>query len=256
MNYFDAIILGFIQGVTEFLPISSSGHLLIVSNLLGISFDGVIFEVIVHFATLFSLIFFFRIKIFDLLKKIFIQSNYKLLINYIIAILPIGVIGILFKSNIEKIFNNHELVGYFLIFTGIILFFSQRFKKNTNNSINFRNSITIGFFQILALMPGISRSGITISIAMMLGIKPKDAANFSFLVAIPIILGSSIISINDVQHLNLNSFEVQFLIISFISSFFFGTLTLKLLYNIINANIFHYFGYYCIFVGIISLMFI
>jgi len=256
MNYFDSIILGFVQGVTEFLPISSSGHLLIVSNLLGISFDGVFFEVIVHFGTLFSLMFFFRIKIFDLLRKIFFQFHYKLLNNYIIAILPICFFGILFKSNIEKIFNNLEFVGFFLIFNGIVLFFSQKFRKNTNNSINFKNSLIIGFFQILALMPGISRSGLTISIAIMLGIKPKDAANFSFIVAIPIILGSSIISINDIQYLNLSSFEIQFLIISFIFSFIFGILSLKILYNIINSNIFHYFGYYCIIIGIISLIFI
>ena len=256
MNYFDAIILGFVQGITEFLPISSSGHLLIVSNLLGINFKGIVFEVIVHFGTLFSLIFFFRYKIFVLLRKIFIQFDLKSLNNYIIAILPIGIFGVLFKSNIEKIFNNHELVGFFLIFTGFILFFSQKFKKNIKSTINFKNSLKIGLFQILALMPGISRSGITISIGMMLGIKPKEAANFSFLISIPIILGSSIISINDIQYLNLSVFEIQFLIISFISSFIFGTLSLKILYNIINANIFHYFGYYCIIIGIISLIFI
>jgi len=256
VNYFDAIILGFVQGITEFLPISSSGHLLIVSNLLGINFKGIVFEVIVHFGTLFSLIFFFRYKIFVLLRKIFIQFDLKSLNNYIIAILPIGIFGVLFKSNIEKIFNNHELVGFFLIFTGFILFFSQKFKKNIKSTINFKNSLKIGLFQILALMPGISRSGITISIGMMLGIKPKEAANFSFLISIPIILGSSIISINDIQYLNLSVFEIQFLIISFISSFIFGTLSLKILYNIINANIFHYFGYYCIIIGIISLIFI
>ena len=254
MNYFDAILLGFVQGVTEFLPISSSGHLILISNLLGINFKGVVFEIILHCGTLLSLMFFFNKKIYQLSLDTFIKKDIKYLTFLITGIIPVAIIGLIFKSDIEKIFDNSNLVGFFLMLTGLILLLSKWFKRKKTINLNYSTSIIIGFFQILALMPGISRSGMTISSAIIFGIKPKEAANFSFLMSIPIILGSMFISINDIQGLDLNYFEKNFLIISFISSFVFGLLSLKILYNLLNTKFFYYFGYYCILIGFISII--
>ena len=250
MSYFNAIVLGFVQGVTEFLPISSSGHLILFSNFIGVDFEGVALEIILHCGTLLSLLFFFNKKIYQISIDIFLKRKIKYLTFLIIGILPVCLVGLMFKSYIEKIFDNISLVGIFLLITGLTLLFSNLFKRKKIIKMNFLISLIIGLIQVLALLPGISRSGMTISSAIFLGIKPKEAANFSFLMSIPIIFGSMLISIKDIQSLNSNNFELNFLIISFFSSFVFGIISLKVLYNLLNTKFFHYFGYYCIFIGI------
>ena len=254
MNYFNAIVLGFVQGLTEFLPISSSGHLILFSNFIGVHFEGIVLEIILHCGTLLSLLFFFNKKIYQIGIDIFFNKKIKYLFFLIIGIFPVCVVGLIFKSFIEKIFDNVTFVGIFLLITGLTLLFSNFFKRKKTIKMNFFTSLIIGFFQVLALLPGISRSGMTISSAIFLGIKPKEAANFSFLMSIPIIFGSMLISIKDIQNFNSNNFELNFLIISFFSSFIFGIISLKVLYNLINTKFFHYFGYYCILIGIFSII--
>ena len=189
MTFIEAIILGVTQGLTEFLPISSSGHLVIMQHFLQIQINGNEFEVLVHLGTLGSIIVVFFHDLQALIFNIKSKQN-RLYISYLlIASIPAALAGILFKDHFKLFFDNHYLVSKALMFTGLILILSYFFKPK-NKKINILSSIIIGFFQALAIIPGISRSGMTISFALFLGINTKDAAKFSFLMAIPIIGGA------------------------------------------------------------------
>ena len=243
----EIIILGIIQGITEFLPISSSGHLVIAQNILGIKSPGNTLEVLFHFGTLMSVVYVF----FEDLKQIFLtlnEKNNQLFIFYIIiATLPAIFAGLFLKDYFLIIFDNIRLVGFALCSTGLLLILSKRF-KNSQKAIGFFSSIAVGIAQAIAIIPGISRSGSTISICMYLGIPPKEAARFSFLLSIPVILGASILgfleigSINTIDNLNLA--------VAITTSFLTGVLALKILLRILEAGRFYFFGFYCLIAGV------
>ena len=191
MNLLQAILLGITQGITEWFPVSSSGHLAIIQNLFNINVS-MAFDIFLHFASLFVIIFVFYKDI----KEIFLGLIHKekkyinLFLYLVVASIPAGIVGFLFSDLIEGIFSNILFVGIFLVITSIILF-STKFIKNRDKELNFKNTFVIGLFQAIAVLPGISRSGSTVSAALLQGINSKDASRFSFLLSIPVILGAS-----------------------------------------------------------------
>ena len=247
MDMFEIIILGIIQGITEFLPISSSGHLVIAQNILGIKSPGNTLEVLFHFGTLMSVVYVF----FEDIKQIFLTMNEKnnqLFIFYIIiATLPASFAGLFLKDYFLKIFDNVHLVGFALCSTGLLLILSKRFKNN-RKTISFSSSILVGIAQAIAIIPGISRSGSTISICMYLGIPPKEAARFSFLLSIPVILGASILGFLEIE--SDKTFNNLILVLAIITSFFTGVLALKILLKILETGRFYFFGIYCLIAGV------
>ena len=250
MTIIDGIILGIIQGVTEFLPISSSGHLVIAQELLGIEQPGNQFEILVHLGTLASIIVIF----FDDIRFLFLLINKRRtqrFISYIIiGTVPAVFLGLGLKDTLESLFENIYYVGCALMFTGIILFSSKYFiRRDKDNS--YYKSLLIGIAQALAIIPGISRSGMTISCALFLGLSAKESARYSFLLAIPVIFGAGLLMALDI-HDGLQ-IEISVAIAGLISSFIIGIISLKWLLQLIQEGKFHYFGVYCFFVGIISI---
>ena len=251
MTYTEALLLGIVQGITEFLPISSSGHLVIFQSVLGIEQSGNAFEVIVHLGTLTSIIIVFFRDIKDILFSVKLKKTQSFIYLIFIGTLPSVIIGLGFKENLESLFDNIFAVGFALIFTGIFLTGTLFIKmKNNKNSIS--KALIIGLSQSIAIIPGISRSGFTITTALLLGLNSKDAAKFSFLLAIPAISGAGILTAVDI---NMEiSMGVDVALIGFCSSFIMGFISLKWLLNTIENGKFYFFGIYCFFLGIIIVM--
>tara|TARA_B100000886_G_scaffold318877_1_gene259226 strand:- start:57 stop:815 length:759 start_codon:yes stop_codon:yes gene_type:complete len=250
MSLFEAILLGIVQGLTEFLPISSSGHLVIFQKFLEVSDTGSEFEILVHVGTLGSIIVVFLDEIKVIIQNVKSQKTQKYILFIIIGTIPAGIFGVGMRDIFESLFHNLTLVGIFLIFTGAVLFLSMLSNK-ADGQITYKKSILIGFAQALAIFPGISRSGMTICTALFLGIGPKEAARFSFLLAIPAISGAGAIMMVDVG----TNFQMSIYVAAaaLISSFFTGLFSLKWLINWLKNGKFYYFGLYCITIGIITL---
>jgi len=251
MTFWDSLILGSIQGVTEFLPISSSGHLVIIQSLLGINQPGNDFEILVHIGTLGSVLYVFKNDILDILGNLKQKSTIIFIELIIIGTLPAVFIGLNFKDQIALLFENITNVSVALIFTGIVLI-STFFLKRKDLENNFSKAFLIGTFQSIAIIPGISRSGMTISIAMLLGLSPKNAAKFSFMLAIPAISGAGVITALDTTSGFLLPYQI--LLGGLISSFFIGILSLNILLKLLEAGKFHFFGVYCFIVGLLTLV--
>ncbi|MBD3204333.1 hypothetical protein GF327_08630 [Candidatus Woesearchaeota archaeon] len=247
-----AIILGIIQGITEWLPISSSGHLVLASEFLQLD-NSVGFNVFLHLASFFVILFYFRKELFELITGVLNKKkesiNYTLYLG--IASVPIAVTGFLLNNTLKEMFDSTLSVGISLIITSILLFFSRYPIKKSEN-ISLKNSLVIGFFQAIAIFPGISRSGSTISGAMILGINRKKAARLSFLLAIPAIVGANLLKITEI--LQLDNFNI--VIIGMFTAVTTGYLSLSLLMKIIEKNRFSYFSIYCLILGVITLLFL
>lgn len=249
-------LLGFVQGITEFLPVSSSGHIAILKNILGITTKNLFFETSLHLGTLFSLIFFFRKKIVNLLKGMYSdikdkkekKENLNFVLLVLIGIIPSAIVGLLLNDFVERVFSDLFLIGIFYLILSLILF-STRFSKNRMKSVNIVESMIIGLFQTVSLLPGISRSGTTISTALFLGVEPEKASDFSFFMAMPIILGSFIKEFIDVKF----SFDMNILIGIFVS-FLTGYLALILLYKVLRSKKFYLFSLYTFLIGIFLLL--
>ena len=243
----DIVILAVVQGICEWFPISSSGHLFIIRKLIGLK-PNISFDIFLHFSSLLTIIIFFRKEILKLINVFysFDKNNpyFKRLIYIISATFITGLLG-LFLKNKEELLENKIFVSSGLLFTTILLFLSDR--KN-GREINLRDAFLIGFFQGISLIPGISRSGSTISISKIIGIKNEDAFNFSFLIAIPAILGAVIIKLNEIKVI-----KFSFLITGFFVSLITSLITLYILKKILFKGNFKYFGIYTFFVFILSL---
>ena len=251
MTIVDIVILGVLQGFTEFLPVSSSGHLVIAQHMLGIKSPGNTLEILFHVGTLFSVIFVFYKDIKLIVMSLNKKPTQVLVMHIITATIPAVIIGLIFKDHINSLFGSIVPVGYALLFTGTILIISINF-KNQNKSLSYLYSILIGLSQAMAIIPGISRSGTTISISMLLGIPPKEAARFSFLLSIPAILGAGLLGFLELQ--SNDSFTLEVIIIAILTSFAVGTLSLKILLKILEIGRFHFFGVYCLGAGIIAVI--
>ena len=249
MTISEAIFLGIIQGLTEFLPISSSGHLVIVQSVLGVVQPGNEFEILVHIGTLMSVLVVFKTDILELLIDMRSKNTQKYISYIIIGTVPAVFIGLGYKDFIGSLFNNLRIVGTSLIFTGLVLFSSQfAIKKDLKQSIY--TAFLIGCAQAIAIIPGVSRSGMTISMALILGFLPREAARFSFLLAIPVISGAGILTMID-----LNGSSNDFIltgIIGMSSSFLVGLVALKWLLGWLEKGKIYYFGIYCILVGLVT----
>jgi len=254
MNMIDALILGSLQGLTEFLPISSSGHLVLGQRLLGLSLPGNFFEVLVHLGTLCSILVVFRKDILDLIRSIKSEETKKLILALIFGTLPAVIIGLTMKTEIDQLFSHPFAVSYSLIMTGIWLIMIKWFMNN-NADITLKNGFLIGCAQAIAIIPGISRSGATIGTAMLLGISPEKAARFSFLLAIPVIAGAGLLTALDVNPTHIANLSGGSILTAFMSSFLVGWVALAWLMKLISKGQFHWFGLYCMAIGIFSLSF-
>ena len=251
MTIFDGIILGVVQGFTEFLPISSSGHLVLVQDLLGIKQPGNDFEITLHIGTLCSILVVFYNDIKDIVLTVSSIETKKYILLILIGTLPAVVIGLGLKDFFEQLFDNLIIVGFSLIFTGLVLMSSFYFKRE-NKEHSIVTSFLIGLAQAVAIIPGISRSGMTISCALLLGMSPKQAAKFSFLLAIPVISGAGLLMATDMEtgfNMGLSTS-----LAGLITSFCIGVISLKWLLGWLEDGKFHYFGVYCLFIGIFTVV--
>jgi undecaprenyl-diphosphatase len=237
-----SLILGIVQGLTEFLPVSSSGHLVILKHWINFQSEGTTMEATLHFATLLAIIIFFRKKLLDYATK-------EKILTIIVGTIPIALIGILFKDEIELLFNNYLLVTITLSLTGLLLFISRNPKEN-KEELDLKSAFIIGIAQALALTPGISRSGFTVAAALLLGITRKKAFEFSFILAIPALLGAFIINIPDIMETNV---EIFYLLPGAVAAFFSVLLALWVFYKLIVKKDLYFFSYYLWTVSAVSL---
>tara|TARA_B100000287_G_scaffold152489_1_gene144139 strand:- start:87 stop:845 length:759 start_codon:yes stop_codon:yes gene_type:complete len=250
MQIQDVIILGVIQGLTEFLPVSSSGHLVLGQYLLNVKSPGNTLEILFHLGTLGSVIFVFSPDIINILITIKKKSTQKLLMHLFVATIPAVIIGFLFRNKIAVLFDSVNNVGFALLFTGLVLILSSIF-KNKNSKYSIFSSIVIGFGQALAIIPGISRSGMTITISLLFGFSPRDSAKFSFLLSIPVIAGAGVLGIQDIQSVEM--FSTDIIIAAILSSLIVGIIALKIVLKLLELGKFYAFGIYCICLGLISI---
>lgn len=240
MTWWIAIILGCVQGFTEFLPISSSGHLVLLEQIFNIKNNVILFDVILHLGTLIAVIIIYRKSILKLIKNPFSEKMFLL----ITATIPTLIIALLFKDFFEASFNGSSLIFGFLV-TAIFMFICQYISKKyyLTKQFNYKTSIIVGLFQGFAILPGISRSGSTITSSLVCGVNRKDAAEFSFLLSIPIILVSALY---ECLKLTSTTLDISFDCISlgFIFSFITGIISIKFMLNVIKKSKYHYFAIY------------
>lgn len=255
MSYFDAIFLGILQGLTEFLPVSSSGHLVLAEHILHAKNPGVAFELVVHLGTLLSVLIYFRRRIVLLLGSFFKKTetdtrrmNYLLLV----ATIPAVIAGVFFKDFFESAFSAPVMTSIFLMVTGLILLLTALVPKK-DNPVTLGRSIIIGIGQAIAILPGISRSGSTISAGLFAGVNPVAAAEFSFLLSIPTIAGAIVFKIKDIIDINTALYGQFF--VGLLASFIFGLLSVYWLLDIIKKGKFKYFGIYCLIVGLFGFIY-
>jgi undecaprenyl-diphosphatase len=255
VNSIEAIILGIIQGLTEFLPVSSSGHLELAKAILGdtsVPKESLTFTVVLHFATALSTLVIFRKEIVQIFKGLFQlkwNEEFKFSIKIIISMLPAVVVGLLFEEQLAAFFGgNILLVGAMLLVTALLLLLADK-AKNTNKEVSFSSSLLIGVSQAIAMLPGISRSGATISTAVLLGIDKTNAARFSFLMVVPLIfgkIGKDVLG----GDLRFQSSEIIPITAGFIAAFVAGLFACKWMIALVKKSKLSYFSFYCAVVGI------
>lgn len=260
MSWLEALVLGIIQGLTEFLPVSSSGHLEIGNVLLNVqTSDHLLFAVVVHAATALSTLVVFWKDIQVLVKDLLTfkwNESWSFAIKIIISMVPVGVIGILYEDQIEVLFaGNMLLVGSALIFTSLLLFFTY-FKKNTVGDVSYVGALVIGLAQAVAILPGISRSGSTIATALLLGVDKTKATRFSFLMVLIPILGASALKAKDYFEApaaagDISSFA---LITGFLAAFISGFLACRWMIKLVRKGKLTYFAIYCLIVGALAIL--
>lgn len=261
-----AIILGLVQGLTEFLPVSSSGHLILMPYLFNWTSQEISFDVALHFGTALAvLIFFYKDWINMLLsfKEDIISKNLsnlhllrhdtKQLITIFIVSIPVGIIGVLFESDIEYLFRNPSVVAIMLILVSIVMWLAEYTYKKISHKreISFTNALIISLSQILALIPGTSRSGISLSAGLFRGIERESVAKFSFLLATPIILGATLVNLPDLLDANGNLFYV---LVGVITSFLSGFIAIRFLLKYLRNNSLNLFIIYRLILGVIILI--
>ncbi len=259
MEIIDAIILGIVQGLTEFLPVSSSGHLELGKAILGdnsLPKESLLFTVVLHFATALSTIVIFRKDILDIIKGILKfewNEDLQFLSKIVISMIPAVIVGLFFEEQLEALFNgNILLVGVMLIVTAILLFMADR-AKDTNKNVTFSNAFVIGISQAIAMLPGISRSGATISTSVLLGNDKTKAARFSFLMVVPLIFGKIAKDILGGE-ITYDSANFTTLGIGFIAAFVAGLFACKWMIALVKQSKLTYFSIYCIIVGLIAII--
>lgn len=259
-----AIFLGIVEGITEWLPVSSTGHMILVEQFLNLNLSDSfkeMFFVVIQLGAILAVIFIYFNKLNPFAKnKTKSQKNETITLwaKVIFACIPAGVIGILFDDQIDALFYNYQTVAAMLIVYGILFIYIENvhkdkyFKIDTLNSLTYKTAFMIGLFQVLALIPGTSRSGATIVGAMLIGTSRVVATEFTFFLAIPVMLGASVLKILKFGF-NFNALEIQVLLTGTIVSFLVSIFAIKFLVNYIKRNDFKVFGYYRIILGIVVL---
>jgi len=257
MNHLQALLLGLIQGLTEFLPISSSGHLEIGHVLFGVEGESsLLFDVVLHGATVLSTLVIFRKDIFELLKGLF-QFKWNEETQYvsklIVSAIPVGIAGVLFEDQIESLFEgNLILVGSALLFTALLLGFAN-FARHGERKIKFLDAIVIGIAQMIAVIPGVSRSGSTIATGMILGNSKNNLARFSFLMVIIPILGANFLKLLSGDLTSQANVDAIPMIIGFVAAFVSGLLACSWMIKIVKRGKLIYFAIYCALIGLIAI---
>lgn len=259
MNWFEALILGIVQGLTEYLPVSSSGHLAIGSYLFGIEGEeNLAFTVLVHVATVMSTFVVLWKEIDWILKGLFkfeMNAETKYFINIVVSMIPIGIVGVFFKDKVEEIFGSGLLiVGCMLFVTAALLAFSYFAKPRQRENISMKDAFIIGLAQACAVMPGLSRSGSTIATGLLLGNKKEKLAQFSFLMVIPPILGEALLDVLKAVKGEeaFGDISVLPLVVGFVAAFVSGCLACRLMINLVKKGKLIYFAVYCAIVGAIT----
>lgn len=261
MGVLEAIILGIVQGLTEFLPVSSSGHLELANYLLNKNLDpeeSLLMTTVLHFATATSTIIIFRKEIIQILKGLFQfkwNDGTKFSIKIIISMIPAALIGVLLEDEIESFFGGQIVfVGFMLLLTGALLLLADR-AKHTERNVGFLNSLFIGISQAIAILPGISRSGATISTSVLLGIDREKAARFSFLMVVPLIFGKMAKDIGEMTKNPDIIADTNFLVlgVGFVFAFITGLIACQWMIALVKKAKLSYFAYYCFVVGLIAI---
>ena len=254
MNYLEALILGIIQGLTEFLPVSSSGHLELGKYILGndaIPKESLTFTVVLHFATALSTIVIFRKEVLEILQGLFQfkwNEQTKFSLKIVLSMVPAVIIGLMFEKQLEAFFNgNLLLVGAMLLVTAFLLLFADK-AKNTTKEVTNTTAIIIGISQAIAMLPGISRSGATISTSVLLGIDRTKAAKFSFLMVVPLIFGKVAKDVLGGE-LTTESADIGYLTIGFLAAFISGLFACTWMISLVKKSKLSYFAIYCAIVG-------
>lgn len=262
MNWIEALILGLIQGFTEYLPVSSSGHLAIGSALFGIDGEeNLTFTVMVHIATVLSTVVILWGEIVWILKglcKLQVNRELNYTINILISMIPIGIVGVFFKDYVENIFGSGlTIVGCMLLLTACLLAFSYYARPRIKETISKKDAFIIGLAQACAIMPGLSRSGSTIATGLLLGNKKEKLAQFSFLMVIPPILGEALLDVLKAMRGDaiVESIPTLSLIVGFFAAFISGCIACKWMINIVKKGKLIYFAIYCAILGIVTLVF-
>ena len=258
LSILEAFILGIVQGLTEFLPVSSSGHLELGKAILGdtsVPQESMLFTVVVHFATALATMVIYRADIARITAGLFQFKNnneFRFSLKIVISMIPAAAIGVLFSKEIETLFDRQILlVGLMLWVTGLLLVVADR-AKNTEKQVSVRHSIIIGIAQAIAILPGISRSGATISTSVLLGVDRTQAASFSFLMVVPLILGKIAKDLID-GGLHLNGDQIDVLLVGFSAAFFTGLFACSWMIKLVRSAQLKYFSYYCFIVGTLAI---
>lgn len=259
MDWIQALILGLIQGLTEYLPVSSSGHLELANAMMGVEIEeNLTFDVTLHVATVLSTLVILWSEIDWILKGLFkfqLNEETKYFLNIVVSMIPVGVVGVLFKDKIEALFTgNLLLVGCCLMVTAALLIFTYFAKPRQKEHISWLDAFVIGIAQAVAVLPGISRSGSTIATGLLLGNKKEKLAQFSFLMVIPPILGQALLTVKDFVKGEeaFGGIGMLPLAIGFLAAFVSGCFACKWMINIVKKGKLIYFGIYCAIVGIVA----
>lgn len=260
MSWLEALILGLVQGLTEFLPVSSSGHLELTKAMFGdnsLPEESLMMTVVLHAATALSTIVIFRKDIAEIIKGLLQFKNneqFQFSVKIVLSMIPAAAVGVLLEEEIEQFFGGQILlVGCMLIVTAGLLFLADR-AKSTLNPVSSKNAFIIGIAQAIAILPGISRSGATISTSVLLGVDRQKAARFSFLMVVPLILGKMAKDILSGDLANSQT-ETSLLIIGFVAAFVAGLVACQWMIALVKKSQLKYFSFYCLIVGIIAIIY-
>lgn len=271
MNTIQALLMGLLQGLTEYLPVSSSGHLTIASTLFGIDGEeNMLFTIMVHVATVLSTIVILGGEIWNIIKGMFgplnngaqglnrLNPNQRYVLNILVSMIPIGIVGVFFKEQVEAIFGSGmTIVGICLLVTALLLTFSYYARPRERENISLGHAFIIGLAQAIAVLPGLSRSGSTIATGLMLGEKKSNMAQFSFLMVIPPILGEALLDVLKMVKGESLGAEIGWLplTVGFLAAFISGCVACKWMIGIVKKGKLIYFAYYCAIAGVISLIY-
>ena len=264
MNWIEGLLLGLIQGLTEFLPVSSSGHLTILGTLFGLSGEeNLAFAILLHTATVLSAIVVLRNEIFSLLKSLFMfrwNNDTQTVAKILLSVIPVGIVGLFFKDTVEAFFGNGLMfVGSMLLLTAVLLTLSYFAKPRQKENISFCDAFVIGIAQACAVLPGLSRSGATIATGIMLGNIKENVAKFSFLMVILPVLGEAFLDALKIGKgadvLAFSSIPIGAMMVGFLTAFLTGALACKWMIHLVKKGKLVYFAFYCALVGLATIIF-